>query len=312
VRGQARTFTFNASDPSPVDQAASFSYAIAWGDGSTQTVSGPANLSVDHVFTTTGTYTVSVTATDKDGGASGPAQQAITIKTIDLQGGTLAVGGTTGDDNIVIKPNDTQGNVLVTIGGANQGVFLPTTQILVFGQAGNDKIQFSTKSIQGTTYYITVNAILFGDAGNDTLDARGSTANNVLVGGAGTDTLQGGAGRDILLGGAGADTLHGNGGDDVIIGNITDYDSNLAALNALMAEWARTDADYNTRVNHLLGNTTGGNNGNVVLNLQTVHDDAAIDQLYGEAGLDLFFYTAAGANKDKLNDPVQGEVTVAM
>src|SRR5262249_18248663 len=40
VRGQARTFTFTASDPSAVDQAASFTYAIDWGDGSSQTVSG--------------------------------------------------------------------------------------------------------------------------------------------------------------------------------------------------------------------------------------------------------------------------------
>src|SRR5206468_1662921 len=34
VRGQTRTFTFTASDVSTVDQAAGFSYAINWGDGS--------------------------------------------------------------------------------------------------------------------------------------------------------------------------------------------------------------------------------------------------------------------------------------
>ena len=37
----------------------------------------------------------------------------------------------------------------------------------------------------------------------------------------------------------------------------------------------------------------------------------AIDQLYGEAGLDWFFSTASGTNKDKVNDLVSGEVTTA-
>src|SRR5262249_11123526 len=44
VRGQTRTFTFTASDVSSVDQAASFSYAINWGDGSApQSLSGSAS-----------------------------------------------------------------------------------------------------------------------------------------------------------------------------------------------------------------------------------------------------------------------------
>jgi Ca2+-binding RTX toxin-like protein len=153
--------------------------------------------------------------------------------------------------------------------------------------------------------------MLFGDAGNDTLDARGSTANNILVGGVGTDTLQGGSGRDLLIGGGGGDTLHGNGGDDILIGNATDHDSNLTALNAIMAEWGRTDADYTTRVNHLFGSLGGGLNGGYFLNTTTVHDEAAVDQLYGEAGIDWFFATTSGGNKDRVNDAVTGEVTTA-
>ncbi len=312
VRGQARTFTFSANDPSPADQAAGFTYSITWGDGSTQTVSGPASKSVDHTFTASGTYTVTVSATDKDGGKSTTIQQAITIKAVDLQGGVLAVGGTTGDDAIVISPNDAQGNLKVTIGGVSQGTFAPgLSQILVFGQAGNDNIQLVNTKIHGTTYYVTAPAILFGDAGGDTLDARGSTANNILSGGDGNDTVQGGAGRDILLGGAGADTLRGNGGDDVLIGNTTDFDVNLAALNALMAEWARADADYATRTNHLRGLASGGNNGAYLLNSSTIHDDAALDQLYGGSELDLFFYTALGI-KDKVNDASGSEQIVAI
>jgi hypothetical protein len=69
------TYKLSATDPSPVDTTAGFTYKINWGDGSAvQTVSRTANngtgVSLTHVFTTAGTYTVSLTATDKDGGAT--------------------------------------------------------------------------------------------------------------------------------------------------------------------------------------------------------------------------------------------------
>jgi uncharacterized delta-60 repeat protein len=308
ARGQLRTFTLGAADPSAVDQAGSFTFNINWGDGNSQPSTGPASQQLGHVYTTAGTYTVQITATDKDGGVSTTVQQTITINAVDLQGGNLAIGGTTADDNITVAPADASGNLAVTINGVAQGTFAPPAQIVVYDQAGNDQIKLNTKKIGPTTYYVTVPAALFGDAGNDTLDARGSTANNILIGGAGTDQLQGGSGRDLLIGGAGADTLHGNGGDDLVIGNSTDFDANLSALNAIMAEWGRTDADYATRISHLNGSVSGGLNGGTFLNGATVYDDAALDQLYGESGSDWFFYTASGNNKDKLNDLASGEV----
>ena len=311
VRGQLRTFALGAVDPSAIDQAGSFTFNINWGDGSSQPSTGPASQQVGHVYTTAGTYTVQLTATDKDGGVSTTVQQTITIKAVDVQAGTLVIGGTTADDNITVAPADASGNLAVTINGTSQGTFAAPAQLVVYGQSGNDQIKLVTKKIGNTTYYVTAPAALFGDAGNDTLDARGSTANNILVGGAGTDTLQGGSGRDLLIGGGGGDTLHGNGGDDIVIGNSTDYDSNLAALNAVMAEWGRTDADYTTRVNHLNGSAGGGLNGGYFLNSATVHDDAAVDQLYGEANIDWFFSTASGTNKDKVNDLVSGEIVTA-
>jgi Ca2+-binding RTX toxin-like protein len=226
-----------------------------------------------------------------------------------LQGGTLVIGGTTANDNITVTPANTSGSLTVSINGASQGTFAPPAQIIIYGQAGGDQIKLNSKKFGQPTYYVTAPAVLFGDAGNDTLDARGSTANNILVGGAGTDSLQGGSGRDLLIGGLGGDTLHGNGGDDIVIGNSTAYDTNLSALLALMAEWGRTDADYATRVGHLFGSIGGGLNGGNLLNNSTVYDDAANDELYGEAGSDWFFYTASGSNDDDLNDWLTGEVT---
>src|SRR5262249_27967244 len=162
-------------------------------------------------------------------------------------------------------------------GGTAQGGTYHPSQIVIYGQAGGDNINLNTKKIQGTTYYVTVPAALFGDAGGDQLDARGSTANNILVGGDGNDTLEGGSGRDLLIGGTGVDTIHGNGGDDIVIGGSTDFDANLAALNAIMSEWGRTDASYGTRIAHLTSG--GGNNFAYFLTSATIHDDAAIDQL---------------------------------
>jgi VCBS repeat-containing protein len=310
VRGQTRTFNLTAYDPSPADHLAGFTYSINWGDGSTETVFGPGGpdeLQVDHVFVASGPYRVTVTAKDKDGAVSAVAEHLISISAVEMQNGSLAVGGTTGVDNIVLKVADTGGGVRVTINGATQGVFYPTNRILVYAQAGNDTVKFETTKFNNQTRYIQAPAVVFGELGNDILDARGSSGNNILVGGAGTDTLYGGLGRDILIGGASADTLRGGGGDDVLIGNSTVYDADLPALLALMSEWGRTDKDYATRANHLLGGGADALNGTTLLNGSTLLADSAIDQLYGESGLDLFLTTGAGAYKDKVNDLGAGE-----
>jgi acrosin len=131
------------------------------------------------------------------------------------------------------------------------------------------------------------NDILVGDSGNNTLTGNGG--NDILVGNDGIDTLQGGDGRDILIGGNGSDALDGSTGEDLLIAGRTTYDNSLADLNALMAEWGRTDADYATRIAHLNGTLSGGRNGTRVLNATTVFDDGgAVDNLTGGADLDWF------------------------
>jgi Ca2+-binding RTX toxin-like protein len=60
----------------------------------------------------------------------------------------------------------------------------------------------------------TANWLIDGLAGNDTLN--GNSGNDTISGGAGNDTLRGNGGNDILNGGVGNDTLIGGAGDDTL------------------------------------------------------------------------------------------------
>ncbi len=56
--------------------------------------------------------------------------------------------------------------------------------------------------------------------GSGNIDGTGSTANNVITGNTGANTLRGEVGNDTLFGGQGADTLIGGEGNDVLFGNL--------------------------------------------------------------------------------------------
>jgi hypothetical protein len=317
---QTLTYTFGAVSGLPASTV--FTYAIDWnGDGVTdQTVSGPSGTAVNHSYTASGGYYIRVTATvhigteDFTGYA---ANQSLTIlpvtATVQADPGNasksaLVIDGTAGSDSLVLSPGG--GNsIALTVNGYSVGTFSAPggaafAHLLVYGNGGADTIRL--------TGNLSVPAFLFGGDGNDILDASGSTANNVLIGGAGNETLVGGSGRDLLVGGLGADTLRAGNGGAILIGGTTDYDTNVAALLAIMKEWGRTDADYNTRVKHLNGSLSGGLNGSYRLTTTTVHDDATIDNLYGGAGLDWFLVGNKGQNKDRLYNQVSAEVVTAL
>jgi len=206
----------------------------------------------------------------------------------------LYVGGTTGSDTIAITPvvnNGVNNGVKVAMNFVSYGSFTPTGHVIVYGQSGNDIIKTAPLTINGVLTYVNVPLLIFAGNGNDTLNVSGSMANNVLVGGAGSDTLFGGLGRDIEIGGSGPSTLHAGNWGDILIGGTTDWDTNAAALAAVLAEWGRTDADYATRIAHLMngGGLNVTMNGNVLLNSSTVHSDGMTNYLFGGAGLDWFF-----------------------
>jgi Ca2+-binding RTX toxin-like protein len=81
--------------------------------------------------------------------------------------------------------------------------------------------------------------------------------NDLIVGNANPSTLKGGTGRNILIGGGGQATLDASRGtsDNILIGGRTDWDMNLAALEAIMAEWDRPDLSFADRRSDLLNGT---------------------------------------------------------
>jgi Ca2+-binding RTX toxin-like protein len=125
------------------------------------------------------------------------------------------------------------------------------------------------------------------------------TATNVAGGAtdgiAGIENVTGGSANNLLTGDSANNTLLGGGGDDILIGGTTGYDAREVSLVAIMREWTRTDLpgtaqqQYDQRISHLRGTTSGGLNGSALLNGSTVQDDREVDVLQGELGLDWFF-----------------------
>ena len=123
---------------------------------------------------------------------------------------------------------------------------------------------------------------VLGGLGDDAFVVRGVLPDVVL-------SLDGGDGRDLLIAGGSQAFLDGGRGEDILIAGTTDYDSDPAKIDAIMAEWTRTDIDYAHRVLNL----KAGANGVPVLAASTVHSNGQANRLTGSrpggAELDWFF-----------------------
>jgi Ca2+-binding RTX toxin-like protein len=275
VRGQPLTYQIIATDQELADLDAGVSVVVNWGDGSptqsfTVNSSTSQPLSLVHSFITSKTYTITVTATDQHGGTD-TATQTVSITTVGIQddpvygGKMLVVGGTQGNDQIVLNPSQ---GVKVQINGKSQGNFAPTSRVVVYGQDGNDNIQVAGG--------VRLPAWLYGGNGNDRL--KGAKGNDFLFGGAGNDNLHGGQGNDVLVGDLGADRLVGEAGNDVLIAGSVSATLADTAIQSLVDTWAKS------------GKSVTDND-----NLKTglgVTDDSDPDKLTGAAGVDSFFYQA--------------------
>ncbi|MEH2068070.1 MAG: calcium-binding protein [Nostoc sp.] len=105
----------------------------------------------------------------------------------------------------------TSGNNTLNGGAGNDtlDVGLSIGDNLLLGGDGNDSLFGSDNgpAYEVFGYSTSGNNTLNGGAGDDTLNTGFSTADNLLLGGEGNDTLKGGNGNDALYGGTGTDTF---------------------------------------------------------------------------------------------------------
>src|SRR5262249_1932666 len=126
VRGETLTFTDRFTDVGTLD-----THTVTWNFDDGTGDLGPAGaaqgttLTYGHVFADSGTYTVSLTVRDDDGGVTVVSKQ-VTIVAAALQADPLSpgqtmlvVGGTTGDDTVVFTPSGSTGGVQVIINGVS-------------------------------------------------------------------------------------------------------------------------------------------------------------------------------------------------
>jgi Ca2+-binding RTX toxin-like protein len=139
----------------------------------------------------------------------GPGDNIVIQDGSSAAGGIVSVFGNHAANTITIS-RDPTGNILsngVAIAGATVA---NTALIRVFGQGGDDVITLDQANGALPA------ARLFGGAGNDTL--AGGAGADFLFGGRANDTLLGSGGSDFLFGGAGNDVLTGGDADDQVFG----------------------------------------------------------------------------------------------
>lgn len=159
------------------------------------------------------------------------------------------------------------------------------------GGSGNDSLAGNSAS-----------NLLKGNDGNDTLVAVGGI--DILLGGLGNDVLRGTSGWNLLIGGAGGDILDGGTGQDLMVASSLTFENDETVLRLMLAEWS-SNLTSQTRINHLLGTTSGGINGGFTLKAATVLNDPGVDYLKGNADQDWF---VASGVIDVLQDRAVDEV----
>ena len=217
------TFVWNPGDGSDVVEGQGGHDTLQFnGSNANENIDLSANGSRLRMFRDVGNVTMDVNGVEQVNVAALGGADTVTVNDLSGTGVTgvnIDLAGTpgsgTGDgqaDSVIV--NGTNGNDAVTAAGDASGVS-------VFGLAA----QVNITGAEAANDRLTINAL----GGDDVVDASGLadgaillTANggdgdDVLIGGAGNDTLTGGAGDDILIGGPGLDVLDGGTGDNILI-----------------------------------------------------------------------------------------------
>jgi Ca2+-binding RTX toxin-like protein len=189
---------------------------------------------------------------------------------------------------------------------------------------GDDIIDLSAHGAGGIDYAKDTsieadggNDIVIGGAGKDTID--GGSGNDLLVGWRGADTITGGSGDDIIYGDdfgynniAGADTLYGQDGNDTIYGGGRDDYLDGGTGNDVLYGQAGDDNLWGGSGDDILYGDDAGQSGS-----DNLHGGSGNDQLYGGLGGDEMYgeadndYLDGGAGNDYLNGGAGNDILIA-
>lgn len=162
-------------------------------------------------------------------------------------GGIVRVGGTDGDDVIVLS--DQAG--LLYQNGVNTGIAIASIdEIRVWGRRGNDTIEIGN---------LHVRSYLNGGAGDDKI--VGGSGSDFIFGGQGNDHLTGSAGHDFLSAGEGADRLVGSSGNDILVAEEMAIHTTRAEVERWLQLWSDQEV--------------------------TTEEEEAIDQVFSDDGFDM-------------------------
>ena len=240
------------------DGAGSGSFTFAVTDrGDPDNAPGDAPLTSDPA-----TVTVSIT-------------QAVGDGQVTIEDGVVRIGGTSGDDVILVSPTTDGQNVQVTINGTvvrDDIALVDVNEIRAWGRAGNDYIELID---------LALTSMLHGGEGNDEL--IGAAGDDLIFGGLGNDKLTGAAGNDFLVGGSGADRIVGSAGHDILVAGQVACHFTDEALRQIMAEWAANKEPDDGLAENVLDETLG---------------EEGFDMLTGSSGSDWFIVS----EDDKITD----------
>jgi RTX calcium-binding nonapeptide repeat (4 copies)/PKD domain len=266
--GQAGAFTLFASDPISNTQTKNFVFHIKWGDNTTSVTTTLSGKSINHTYASPGTYTVTITATDSIGDILPIGTETVTVSDAVLEGGTLYVTGTSGNDTITLSaPNPV--DVGVALNGTSLGTFAPRNGIVVLSSGGTDTL-VGPDAATLSTWTLSSSTANAGTLSNPSL-ALGETVTF-----SGVTNLTGGSGPDTFVVQAaipGFRTLSGAGGV-----NTLDYSHFPAAVTVNLNTHAATNFTSATNFSVVLGSNSG--------NLLTAETAANPDTLVGGSGSD--------------------------
>ncbi len=299
VPGQSVTFTVTmtsipASAGPPAGSIDFFDQTTHLDLGSVTLAGGVATLTTSTLMTL-GDQTITATYFAASPNFAPPISAAALTQHVQseaIESGMLFVGGNPNSNSIQVSLKNGQVTVDLHDGSANfQTPLAGLTALVVYGQGNGENIQVDS--------HLLLPAFLFAGNGVNT-QVQGGGGPTVEVGGSGGGHLQGGAARNILIAGSGGAQLRGGNVGSILIGGYTDYDANLAALEAALSEWSSADS-YAARTADLA----------IFFNSATVHSDGLADQLQGAGGTAALDWVFASA-LDKSNGvtPFDTEVTI--